>query len=175
MDLKGMTLGRALRLRSTIANKIKQAAARAKGSAVYSDPGPTPDFNVEEQIALYTEEQQKLRELKVKTAVKSLNTKVTIPDDIPVAEAGMQVPVYAAVLIRDDLKARKQLLTAIIDTPLEPDRRELLYGRNSDSPPVEKKRSFDFQSAVENSEKLQDAIDTLDGIIQGADATTKFE
>ena len=177
MDLKGMTLGRALRLRSSVANKIKQASSRAKSSAIYSDPGPAPDFKVEEQLKIFTEEQQNLRELKLKTAFKSMNTKVFIPEDVPVGEAGKEVPIYCAVLIRDDLKARKQLLTALIEQPLEHDRRELLYsGRGRDSEPLpEKKRSFNFEEAVKLAESLQDSIDTLDGIIQGADATTRFE
>jgi len=173
MDLKGITLGKALRMRSTIANKIKQANERAIGSAVFQTPGPVPDFDVNEQIGIYVDEQQKLREMKVKIAVKSLNTKVTIPDDVPVAEAGMQVPVYAAVLIRDDLKSRRQLLSAIINLPLVAERPRRLYGEPE--PTVEKKRNFEFENAVKLSEELQNAIDTLDGIIQGTDAVTKFE
>jgi len=177
MDIKGMTLGRVLRLRSSVANKIKQASSRAKSSAVYTDTGSTPDFKVEEQLKIFTDEQQNLRELKLKTAFKSMNTKVYIPEDVPVGEAGKEVPVYCAVLIRDDLKARKQLLAAIIELPTDYDRRELIYagrGRDSETLP-EKKRSFNFDEAVTLAESLQDSIDTIDGIIQGADATTRFE
>ncbi len=174
MDIKGITLGKALRLRSTVANKIATASARARQTAISLSTDPKPDFDVKEQLKIFTDEQRNLRELKVKTTAKSLNTKVLIPEDIPVDEAGKEVPVYCAVLIRDDLKARKKLLDELIAMPVSVDRYEYYDTSEGQERPV-KKRNFSFEEAIATSELLQESIDTIDGIIQGTDATVKFE
>lgn len=173
MDLKGTTLGKALRMRSSIANKIATASNRAKNFAVTLDCDPKPDFDVEEQIKDFRKEQTALRSLKIQTSKKSLSTTVLIPEDMPVAEAGQEVSVMQAVLIRDDLKSEKALLDSIVSTPVTFNRYDY-EGLAKEERPV-KVRNFNFEEKVPYVEQLQEAIDTLDGIIQGTDAVTKFE
>lgn len=166
-----MTLAKALRMRTTIAKKIKLAESRAINSAISVSTDPDQDFNTIEQIAEFDKNQRDLRELKVRTAAKSINTKVLIPEDIPTDEAGKEVPVFCAVLIRDDLKSKKIFIDRLIGQPITVD----MYMFDREKDPPTKKRNFNFDEAVELSEKLQEAIDTMDGIVQGTDATTKFE
>ncbi|MCK9272910.1 hypothetical protein M0P65_05175 [Candidatus Gracilibacteria bacterium] len=170
MDIKGITLGKALRLRKTIANKIALARTRALTFGVTLSTQKI-DFNTVKEIQLFDEEQTNLRDLKIKTAWKSLNTKVFVPKDIPVAEAGKSVSIFLAVLIRDDLKARKQLNDSVVALPTMVYDHEIL----EEGLIPTRDRNFNFDAMVAFSEKLQEAIDTMDGIIQGIDAVTIFE
>jgi len=175
MNIEGKTLAAALRLRSTLANKIAQASNRAQTNAVCY-VGENGDFNYEEQIASFVKEQANLRSLKTQTALKSLLTKIKVPEGLPVEESGKEIPVYQAVLVRDDLKSYKMLLERISNIPIGKEYDRFAYRAPSTEVEIpEKIRNFSFQETLDLIEKIQDAIDTIDGLIQATDATVKFE
>jgi hypothetical protein len=167
-----MSILRALRERKTIANEIEKASTRAQTNAVATED-ETPDFNVDEQIALHSQKQYELRALKCGIAAASLSTLVNIPNDVSVPEAGKQVPVYQAILIRDDLKGRKKFLEGIEKSNTAPDIFALRTVREGQEP-KKRIRKFDFAKILSDIDKLQTAIDEIDAAIQYADSTTQI-
>lgn len=156
-----ITLARALRERKTLAGKISEARQRASSSSVV-DEGDEPDFDTAEQLALHGQRQAELRKLKVETAKESAKALVKIPEDAPVPEAGQEVGVSHAVLIRDDLKGQRSLLTDLTTIPL------VVRDRYSIREEEVKKRvrKFDFQETLEKIDNLQLSIDAIDSAIQ---------
>ena len=171
---KEFTLLRALRERKTIQNKVAQARQRATGSAVtYEDR--EPDFKVEEQINIYDQKQNELRQLKVEVAKASLKHTVFIPENAGVPEAGTKVPVFQAILIRDDLKGKKSFLESfenfkVDNDPLYGGRRMKIEGEEL----VKKKRHFELDKILAQIEELQGSIDEIDAAIQYVDSTKKI-
>lgn len=160
-----ITLARALKERKTIISKIAETSKRVAASAVTRED-VEPDFNTQDQIKIYIEKQSQLRLLKSAIAKESSLALVKIPESVPVVEAGKEVSVSQAVLIRDDLKGLKSLLDSIVASPVGPIENDR-YGYPSANE-VEKRliRRFDLQEALNAVEKIQEAIDAIDSIIQ---------
>jgi hypothetical protein len=165
----GLTIARALQNRSVIGNTLATLRDRIRQSAV-SDPEETPDFNAVECTQQFMDAQASLRALKTSLTKASINTLVCIPSDAPVPEAGLEVPVYQAVFIRDDLKAQKKILEDLIRIPVNQTR----WVRSSDSEEkVVLTRHFDFQATLKKVELLQDQINGIDALIQYTDHNQK--
>jgi hypothetical protein len=165
-----LTIARALQNRKMIGNTLGTLANRIKNSAV-TDPDDKPDFKPDECLAQFTQEQFNLRQLKIQAVSASVTTMVKIGEDVPTPEAGKDVPVYQAVLIRDDLKSQKALLESLTATPLN----SMRWVRSSDSEEkITRVRNFNFQETIKKIENLQDMINQIDAQIQYTDNTTSI-
>lgn len=166
-----MTLARGLRERSTMRGLLATLSQRIFRFAVI-DKGQNPDFRAETSLMKYEEKQAELRDIKTKCIKASIRKMVRIPEGFSVPEAGCDVPVYQAILIRDDLKGLRNVLARLIELNVEPQR---IGGYGPDAATViEKERTFDFEKVLERHDKLQADIDDLDGLIQATDATTNL-
>jgi len=163
------TIAKALRERKTLGNTIATAKQRAISGAV-SEKDKKTDFNTAEYIIAFHDAQLELRKLKTAIAEKTASTLVTIPVDVPCPEAGTQVTLYQAILIRDDLKALKQFNEHLVGLPVRDDYR----WRGEAQEVVEKVRNFDFDGTVELIDKIQDSIDAVDAVIQYVDNTEEI-
>ena len=168
--LRGKTLAKALRMRSTLAHEIADAKHRAINNAISEADLGTPDFNTTLCIADFRRAQCNLRGVKTETATLSVLTKVLIPSDLPVEEAGTSVPLIQAVLIRDDMKSAISFYKQL--TTMDASNYRPHFGEDKEV--IVKERNFNFQEILEDIDKIQDAVDTIDDIIQGTDATTRF-
>jgi len=160
------TIAKALRDRKTFGQTIATARRRAVENAV-SNKGVETDFKTQDQIDYFQESQFKLRNLKTSIATKTVTTFVKIPDDVPVNEAGKEVNLYQAILIRDDLKAQKQFFENLINLRCDADYR----WRGEKEEIIERVRNFDFDALVVLIDKIQDSIDIVDSVIQYTDNT----
>jgi hypothetical protein len=165
-----MTIAKALQQRKTIANKLATLALRATKCAVKEKDQET-DFDTESCLEEFESEQYALRDLKIKGAIASHNTLVCIPTTIPVPEAGNAIPVYQAVLLRDDMKGHKALLEQLIDIPTTKRNYMRMSGGEEE---IKMERAFDFERILEEIEALQDAIGEIDALIQYNDNTIKI-
>ena len=165
-----MTIAKALQQRKTIANKLATLAQRATKCAVKEKDQKT-DFDTESCLEEFESEQFALRDLKIKGAIASHNTLVNIPTSVPATEAGNAVPVYQAVLIRDDMKGRKALLEQLIDIPTTKRNYMRMTGGEEE---IKLERVFDFEKILEEIDALQDAIGEIDALIQYNDNTVKI-
>jgi len=173
LDLAGKTIGRALRMRGTLARDLSESQRHAIDNAVFEKGLKNEgDFNTVDCIADFIKTQYDLRTVKAETARISSTATVVVPLDIPMAEAGSTVTLIQAVLIRDDMKAMLQFYTRLVGLDAR-NYREHGYG-DGEKALIERERAFDFDSITKEIKDLQDGIDTLDGIIQGIDSTTKF-
>jgi hypothetical protein len=170
MELKGKTLAKVLRMRSTLARDLAEVRNRALKHAVVEKDLKKPDFNTSACLEDFIGLQSDLRVVKTATATKSVSTFVKIPEDIPVAEAGSEVPLIQAILIRDDLKATASLLKQLTEF----DASDFRDGYGEHVRLVERERTFDFEVVLTLLDEVQEAIDNIDDIIQGTDATTRF-
>lgn len=162
------TIGKALRLRKTIAQTLGQITGRIQSSAVtYGDV--EPDFDVNDQLERHMDEQANLRKIKMAVISKSVEAKVKISKDIPVPEADTEIPVYQAILLRDDLKARRSILSGLVNTSNTP--RQEFDRKTGDYISVPAVRRFNFNEVLKEIDNLQDAIDEIDAAIQYVDAT----
>lgn len=176
MNITGFTLAKALRTKKTISQVLATVTQRAMKNLVVTE-NQKIDFDPLEQLGLYLENQQNLRQLKTSVAAKSLSAKVKVPANDPdgllvLAEAGQDIPVYQAVLLRDDLKGYRAILQRMIDTPAN--NRETYDRKTGELVEVPVSRKFDFTKTLKLVEIVQDKIDEIDGAIQYADATVKF-
>jgi hypothetical protein len=165
-----MTIAKALQQRKTIANKLATLSQRAMKCAVKEKDAET-DFDTESCLEEFESEQYALRDLKIKGSLASHNTLVLIPGSIPVPEATTRIPVYQAVLIRDDMKGRKALLEQLINLPTTKRNYMRMTGGEEE---IKMERSFDFEKMLEEIEVLQDAIGEIDALVQYNDNTVKI-
>lgn len=169
LNISGKTLARGLRERSTICGEISMAQSRALTNAVAVE-GRNQDFNVVEQIKLYREKQADLRALKTRCSEISITTLVEIPASAPIEEAGKNVPLYQAVLIRDDLKGQKSFFEQL--TRINADNEERVVGDTLVT--RTKTRSFDFEKTIEIIDLIQESIDAIDSLIQAKDNAVRL-
>lgn len=169
---KQMSILRALRERKTISAELAKASQRISANAVKNE-GDHVDFSVEEQLKVHGDKQHELRSLKVSVLEASLKSKVKIPDGISIPEAGQEVPVYQAILIRDDLKGRKSVLGLLENANVNDDNRGF-YAMREGQESKKKVRQFDFQKVLAELDQLQSAIDEIDAAIQYVDSTTQI-
>jgi len=176
---KEMSILRALRERTTLAQEIAKASERAtKNAVVFESEKENVDFDTTEQICVFDEKQYDLRALKTAIAKASLTNEVQIPEGLGgsegpgINESGKKVPVFQAILIRDDLKGKKKLLESLvkIDISLERD----LYLMREDQEPKKRIRLFDFNAVLVEIYEIQTAIDEIDAAIQYIDSTQKI-
>jgi hypothetical protein len=158
---------KALRDRTKLKEEIKTAQNRAETSAVTYEDEPS-DFNVVDQLTTYGTKQNELRASKMAVIKASLNTLIPINTAL-VPESGTEVPLYQAVLIRDDLKGRKSLLTRLAGFPTST-KNDRYY---SEGPVTKKIRNFPLDGILSEINSIQEAIDEIDVAIQYADSTTE--
>lgn len=164
------TLARALKDRKTVANELSSISTRAYKDAVLK-PDDKPDFNTHEYIQKYLESQHNLRELKTGIANKTSSTLVKIPSEIPVPEAGTEVSLFRAILIRDDLKSQKMFFDRFLNIQTKESR----YNHKTEEyEEIKKERQFDFEKTRQLVDDLQDYIDSVDSLIQFTDNTTEL-
>jgi ribosomal protein S18 len=166
--MSDMTIAKALQQRKTIANKLATYAQRAMKCALKEKDQET-DFDTESCLEQFESEQFALRDMKIKGTLASHQTLVPIPKEVPVPEAGTTIPVYQAVLIRDDLKGRKALLEQLVNLPTV--KSNYMRGVSEE---VKLERTFDFEKILEEISIIQDAIDQVDALVQYTDNTTKI-
>lgn len=163
------TIARALKDRKTIALNIGKVSQRALTNAV-QNLSRKRDFDCQEHIQKYLDEQHNLRVLKTQIAKKTASFEVLIPENCPTQEAGTKVPLVQAILIRDDLKAQR----GYFEKYLSLNNIEQKYDRETNKyEEVELERYYDFQEMVKKVDDLQDHIDTIDALIQFTDNTEK--
>lgn len=170
------TLANLLRKRKTIASKLGTFSERAVGGAVtetVDGKENKPDFDTQENVELFKSTQHELRKIKSAVAETTSTKKVSIPEDIPVPEAGQEVSLYQAILIRDDLKSQKNLLERVSKLSSGVEKRKLFLRETSET--TEKVRHFDFDEFVKMSDSLQEYIDKVDALIQYTDNTLSVE
>lgn len=160
------TLAQLLRDKKTLSRTLGIYSERAKKFAV-TLPDDNLDFDTNECIKKFRESQSELRKAKTEASLKSISTMVFIPDEIECSESGTDVPLFRAVLIRDDLKSLKSLLDQINNISTTPDRWSYLGDENTK--PMTKKRNFNFEETLLLSDKLQEQIDEIDALIQYTD------
>lgn len=175
-----VTLARLLRLRTTLAGEITLATTRLTKVVVTTFIDNVPrklDFDCSTCMTQVMQGKAKLRYIKTQGAIASATCMVAIPefDKELVPESGTTVPVYQAVLIRDDIKAYRGLVSKLLDVQETQETQETGYGENRKVFLVVKKRNYDYQKLVEFHAAMQNWIDEIDGIIQGTDATYKIE
>ena len=158
------TIAKGLRNKKTLAGNLGTTSARILKNAVVSQ-GAKTDFAAEEQIALYKEGQSELRALKTAVAQKSVTLKLKMPDNLPNGydEAGKEVPLFQAILIRDDLKGYRSILQKLIDIPTTTTEFDRKAG---DYVNVERERKFDFEKTLKEIDEIQDLIDGVSKIIK---------
>lgn len=170
------TLARALKDRKTIANELSTISMRAyKDAVITTDESKStdfkPDFNTQEYTQKYLETQHRLRELKTGIANKTSSTLVKIPSEVPVPEAGTEVPLFQAILIRDDLKSQKIFFDRFLNISIKDSR----YNHKTEEyEEIKKERQFDFEKTRQLVDNLQDYIDNIDALIQFTDNTTEL-
>jgi len=165
-----MTIAKALQQRKTIAMKLATLQQRAIKCAVV-EKDKKVDFDTESCLEEYESEQYALRDMKIKGTIASHTTTVCIPTNIPVPEAGNEIPVYQAVLLRDDMKGRKVLLEQLINLPTSKRNYMRMTGGEEE---IQMERAFDFDKILQEIDTLQDAIGQVDALIQYTDQTTKI-
>lgn len=161
-----MTIAKALKQRKSLAEKLSLCQQRIIKSSVWNE-GEEPDFNVEEVLKEMEKTQSVLRNIKTSVALASVTSKIKIPEG---CSCKREIPIYEAVLLRDDLKCKLSLLKKIIDIPLE---KPFTY-REQVAPP-NKIRTFNFAETLKEIERIQDWIDEIDSRIQFADNTEKIQ
>lgn len=162
------TIAKLMRSKKTFANKIKTSQSRATANAV-KFPEEKVDFDVQKCVIDFLRNQDELREAKTQIAQKTISTLVKIPDNVSTIEHGTEVPLFKAILIRDDLKAYKALLDSLIAMPTV--QTKWGYRDEDDNKVLVKERLFSFDEYVKESEKIQEDIDTIDSLIQYTDNT----
>lgn len=163
------TLAKLLRERKTIANNIKTSDNRINRFAI-TEEGAKIDFCPMESLKAYQAGQFSLRENKTRTIFKTISLKVLIPENAPVPEAGQEVSIYQAILIRDDLKSQKTIMERLIAT--DENTQRLGYGDNARE--IKRQRNFKFEEILSAQENIQEAIDSIDALIQYVDNITEI-
>ena len=168
--MSNKTIAKCLREKKSIFELLHICSNRINENAVL-ESDIEGDFNTEEQTEKYHELQLHLRDLKCAVAAASQTITVRVPDDTPTQEAGSDVPLFRAILIRDDMKSMKNVLQQLTEKNINPPR----YRHREDAPPPRLTRRFDFESTLKKIEILQNSIDSLDAAIQYADNINKVD
>lgn len=163
------TIAKSLRSRKTLAQKLAECQSRILRSAVI-DEDRTEDFKVSDTMQEMLDLQAQLRATKTSVARASVNIMVAIPAEILGTDSIRDIPLYEAVLLRDDMKSRLSLVKQLVDMPTDSQRG---YYREEKDPP-KKKRTFDFDSVLKEVSNLQEWIDEVDARIQFADNTKEI-
>ena len=158
------TIAKSLRQRKTLAQKLAECNSRIVRSAVINED-IEPDFSVEKILNEMSVIQEQLRAVKTNVARASVHIMI----DVSIPNGEVKIPLYEAVLLRDDMKSRLALVKQLIDMPTTSERG---WREEKDTP--KKKRTFNFESAVKEMENLQELIDEVDARIQFADNTKEI-
>jgi len=164
------TIAKALREKKTIAKKIATSGNRAVVWSA-SEVGIEKDFDYSLELSNYREFQSELRELKTMVAKKTIEEKVSIPASQYIKESGTDVPLFKAILIRDDLKSYLMCIEQII---ARNHGTSYNYSGRTEPQAVVIERNFNLQAMLDQAEEIQSLIDTIDASIQYVDNTKEI-
>ena len=103
--------------------------------------------------------------------MKTIEETVSIPVSQYVKESGVDVPLFKAILIRDDLKSYLMCIEQIISK-----NHGISYSYTGRSEPlaITLERNFNLQAMLDQAEEIQSLIDTIDASIQYVDNTKEI-
>lgn len=165
------TISKALRNRKTLIQNLSTHTNRINQNAItYGDK--IPDYSIEDLLNKFDSDQSALRKNKIDVIKKSVEATVKIPEGFDFPESGQFIPVYQAVLLRDDLKAKRKIIVDL--TSKSSEGKEIFDRATADYVTIPAVRHYDLNEFDLLSEKLQDVIDEIDAAIQYVDATEKI-